>query len=50
VLLEILTELEINGFTVMVMLLLVAVEEVTQVSDEMSTQVITSLLFKEDEL
>lgn len=43
-----LTELEMYGFTVMVMLLLVAVDEVTQLMDEVIIQLITSLLFNEE--
>ena len=50
VLLEILTEFEINGFTVIVMLLLVAVEEVTQLNDDVIVQEITSPLFNDDEV
>jgi hypothetical protein len=45
-----LTEVRTVGLTVMVTLLLFAAEVVTQFSDDVSVQVITSPLFREDEL
>ena len=47
-LLLILTEAGMEELTVIVMLLLEAVEEVTQLSEDVSVQVITSPLFSEE--
>lgn len=49
-LLEMVTEVETVGLTVMLMLLLAAEEVVTQLSEEVSSQVTTSPLFKVAEL
>ena len=50
VLLVILTEVATEAFTVMVMLLLFAVADVTHPMDEVSVQVTTSPLLNEDEV